>query len=120
MTRPFDVFDHDCPSREIVDDVVDRWSALVLVALIDSPHRFSETARTVGGISDRMLARTLTTLTTDGLVTRIEHSGQRVEYRLTEAGRRIAVALQGVVEAIYDVMPEVMRVHDAGTVADPT
>ena len=70
MTRPFDVFDHDCPSRGIVDDVVDRWSALVLVALIDSPHRFSETARTVGGISDRMLTRTLATLTADGLVTR--------------------------------------------------
>ncbi len=119
MNRPFDVFDRDCPSRDIVDDVVDRWSALVLVALIDSPHRFSETARTVGGISDRMLARTLATLTADGLVNRLEHTNQRVEYRLTDPGRRVAVALRDVVAAIYDVMPEVMRTRADRTVPDP-
>lgn len=114
MQRPFDVFDHACPSRSLVDDVVDRWSALVLVALLDSPHRFSETARLVGGISDRMLSRTLATLTADGLVARTERSGQRVDYRLTDAGRPVALALRGVVQALYDVMPAVLRAREAG------
>ncbi|SDB82657.1 DNA-binding transcriptional regulator, HxlR family [Raineyella antarctica] len=108
MAQPFDVFDPTCPSRELVDHVIDRWGALVVVALLDSPHRFSETARAVGGISDRMLSRTLATLTADGLVTRSEQPGQRVEYSLTSPGRRVATAMEGLVGAIYEVMPDVM------------
>jgi len=65
MERPFDAFSPRCPSREVVDDVIGRWPALVLVALLDNPRRFADTARAVGGISDRMLSRTLTNLTNE-------------------------------------------------------
>jgi DNA-binding HxlR family transcriptional regulator len=105
--RPFDVFSDQCPSRSVLDDVVGRWPALVLLALADNPARFSETARTVGGISDRMLARTLRTLETDGLVHRTE-TGRRVDYALTEAGAQVAESLAGVVRTVYTVAPEVL------------
>ncbi|MFZ0529822.1 MAG: helix-turn-helix domain-containing protein [Propionicimonas sp.] len=113
MERDFDAFSADCPSRDLVEHVTSRWSSLVLVALLDNPRRFAETARTVDGISDRMLSRTLATLAEDGLVTRVELGGQHVEYRLTSTGRPIATALRGVVDAVYAAMPEVLAARDA-------
>lgn len=115
MDRPFDAFSQRCPSREIVDDVIGRWPALVMVSLLTSPRRFAEIARAVGGISDRMLSRTLTNLTTDGLVTRIDRGDQHVSYQLTDAGIRLASALQMVVTAVYDVMPQVLESRQAAT-----
>lgn len=113
MDRPFDAFSALCPSRSVVDDVTDRWPALVLIALLEGPLRFAETARAVSGISDRMLSRTLTTLVGDGLVVRDDRGEQHVEYALTRSGHRIAVALRGVVDAVYDVMPEVLAARAA-------
>ncbi|HML50055.1 MAG TPA: helix-turn-helix domain-containing protein [Propionicimonas sp.] len=109
MTGAFDAFSPLCPSRSVVDDVTDRWPALVLIALLEKPHRFAEAARTVGGISDRMLSRTLTTLVADGLVVRTDHGEQHVEYELSASGHHIATALKGVVTAVYDVMPEILQ-----------
>lgn len=109
MTHTFDAFSPLCPSRSVVDDVTDRWPALVLVALLDGPRRFAETARIVAGISDRMLSRTLTTLVADGLVTRTDQGEQHVEYELSPSGRHIALALSGVVAAVYDVMPHILQ-----------
>ncbi|MBA3020206.1 helix-turn-helix domain-containing protein [Propionicimonas sp.] len=115
MERPFDAFSPHCPSREVVDDVIGRWPALVLVALLDNPRRFADTARAVGGISDRMLSRTLTSLTNDGLISRAEQHGQHVTYQLTDAGRQLATALKGVVAAVYEVMPQVLAARQAPT-----
>jgi DNA-binding HxlR family transcriptional regulator len=109
MTHAFDAFSPHCPSRSVVDDVTDRWPALVLVALLEGPRRFAETARIVGGISDRMLSRTLTTLTTDGLIVRTDHGERHVEYELSPAGRPVALALKGLVAAVYAAMPEILQ-----------
>lgn len=114
----FDAFSPRCPSREIVDDVIDRWPALVLIALLDNPRRFAETARIVGGISDRMLSRTLANLAADGLISRIEQSDQHVTYELTDTGRHLATALKNVVTAVYDVMPQVLTARQSSS--DPT
>ncbi len=109
MDERFDAFSEHCPSRESVDHVLGRWPSLVLVSLLERPSRFAATARAVGGISDRMLARTLATLVADGLVSRHElGSSQHVEYELTAAGVRVARALRGVVEAVYEVMPVII------------
>jgi DNA-binding HxlR family transcriptional regulator len=109
MTEAFNAFSPLCPSRSVVDDVTDRWPALVLVALLEKPRRFAEAARTVGGISDRMLSRTLATLVADGLVVRTDHGDQHVEYELSATGRPIAIALEDVVAAVYEAMPEILR-----------
>lgn len=113
MEPPFDAFSPMCPSRSVVDDVTARWPALVLISLLANPRRFAETARAVGGISDRMLSRTLATLTRDGLVLRTDHGEQHVEYQLTPAGTRIATALRSVVDAVYAAMPDVLAARAA-------
>ena len=45
----------DCPVREVLDRVGDKWSVLIVVLLGRRTHRFSELHRAVEGISQRML-----------------------------------------------------------------
>lgn len=108
MGTSYNAFSDKCSSRLLVDHITSRWTALVLASLEGDPRRFGEIRRTVGGISDRMLSQTLATLTDDGLVRRTEFSGKRVEYELTDAGKRIADALGHLIDTVYDVMPEVL------------
>ncbi len=94
------VYAPDCPSRALLDHVTTRWGVLVLALLLDRPHRFSELAATVGGVSDKMLSQTLRTLTADGFVERVVEEGPpvRVEYRLTETGVEVASRVAELVE----------------------
>lgn len=106
--RPFDVFDARCPSREVLDHIVSRWGSLTLAVLRPGPLRFAELTRAIGGISDRMLSRTLKVLEVDGLVSRTSTGLQHVEYELTPQGVAVADALRGLIEALYGVMPAVL------------
>jgi DNA-binding HxlR family transcriptional regulator len=101
--RPYDVFDPDCPSRQAFDQIFSRWGILTLSRLTTEPVRFGVLRREVGGISERMLAQTLRVLEEEGLVHRVEWDEKppRVEYRLTEAGDRIATSLRGVIQELY-------------------
>ncbi|MFJ4962964.1 putative HTH-type transcriptional regulator YybR [Streptomyces sp. ADI96-02] len=77
-----------CPSRGVLEHVTSRWGVLVLAALLDRPYRFSELRRTVGGVSEKMLAQTLRTLERDGFVHREAQPviPPRVDYSLTALG----------------------------------
>ena len=48
------VLARECPSREVLQHVTSRWGVLVLIALLDHDHRFSELRRKVGGVSEMM------------------------------------------------------------------
>jgi DNA-binding HxlR family transcriptional regulator len=63
----------------------------IIALLRQGPRRFSELLRTVEGISQRMLTRTLRGLERDGLVTRLGYATipPRVDYELTELGRTL-------------------------------
>jgi DNA-binding HxlR family transcriptional regulator len=89
--RP-DVNAATCPSRGVLEHVTSRWGVLVLAALLDGTQRFSELRRTVGGVSEKMLAQTLQTLERDGFVHREAHPviPPRVDYSLTELGQDAA------------------------------
>jgi DNA-binding HxlR family transcriptional regulator len=112
--RPFDVMAGACPSRAVLEHVTSKWGALTLAALSAEPARFGELRRAVGGISEKMLSQTLKALESDGLVDRRVQSTVplHVDYALTPAGETVAVAVQALVLAVYDVMPEVLRVAD--------
>ena len=83
--------DGNCPVREILDIVGDKWSVLIVVLLGEQTYRFSELHRSIEGISQRMLTLTLRTLVRDGLVTRTPHATvpPRVDYELTDLGRTL-------------------------------
>lgn len=96
----WDPYDRNCPSRQVLDRVGDRWTVLVVGALTRGPLRFSELAERVDGISQKMLTQTLRNLERDGLVTRTMYAQipPRVEYRLTDAG----ISLQTPMKALED------------------
>jgi DNA-binding HxlR family transcriptional regulator len=85
----------DCPVREVLDRVGDKWSVLVIVLLGQRTHRFNELHRAIEGISQRMLTLTVRALERDGLVSRTVHASvpPRVDYELTELGRTLLVPL---------------------------
>jgi DNA-binding HxlR family transcriptional regulator len=81
----------ECPSRQVLDALSDKWVTLVLTALADGSRRYSDLARTIAGISQKMLTQTLRTLERDGLVTRAITPSVpvRVDYQLTALGQTI-------------------------------
>lgn len=78
----------DCPIRNILARISDKWSLLVIYTLDKSgkePVRFKELQRQIPDISQKMLTVTLRTLEEDGYVTRTIYPEvpPRVEYSLT-------------------------------------
>lgn len=78
----------DCPIRNILARLCDKWSLLVIYTLDRAgggPIRFKELQREIPDISQKMLTVTLRTLEEDGYVTRTVYPEvpPRVEYALT-------------------------------------
>ncbi|MEU3980163.1 helix-turn-helix domain-containing protein [Streptomyces sp. NPDC026672] len=91
-----------CPHRLVLEHVTSRWGVLVLIQLLEGPHRFSELRRAIGrfsrGVSEKMLAQTLQTLERDGMVHRDAKPviPPRVDYSLTDLGREAAEQVRGL------------------------
>ena len=67
----YDAFLANCPSRQLLDRVSDKWVALIMAALgSDGPRRYSDLSRRLAGVSQKMLTQTLRSLERDGLVSR--------------------------------------------------
>lgn len=101
MRKPVEGNLLNCPIRDVLDRIGDRWSVLVLVTLRDVEMlRFSELRRALGDISQRMLAQTVRHLEEDGLLERTVYPTvpPRVDYRLTPLGRTLLVPLQTLVD----------------------
>lgn len=76
----------DCPIRNVLARVGDKWSLLVLYNLQHrEPVRFKELQRQIPDISQKSLTQTLRTLEEDGFVSRevFPEVPPRVEYSLT-------------------------------------
>lgn len=90
----------ECPIRDVLDRVGDKWSVLIVVQLGQGTHRFTELERSIEGISQRMLTHTLRALVRDGLVMRRAYPTvpMRVEYSLTDLGRTLLVPITALQE----------------------
>lgn len=89
----------ECPVRDVLDRLGDKWTTLVLLTLAGGPRRFSELGRAVPDISKRMLTQTLRDLERDGFITRhvFPTKPPSVEYRLDELGRSMLDPLAALV-----------------------
>ncbi|GAB3151256.1 winged helix-turn-helix transcriptional regulator [Microbispora hainanensis] len=87
-----------CPSRKLLDTLSDKWVSLALTALAGGPRRYSELARTIAGVSQKMLTQTLRTMERDGLVSRTVTPSVpvRVDYRLTPLGEDLMPLLEAI------------------------
>ena len=95
------VFGKECERvAELLQLVGNKWSVLVVVLLGLGPRRFNDLKRSIPGISQRMLTRTLRELEQDGLVDRTVTSTipPYVSYGLTTLG----ASLNDPVRALCD------------------
>lgn len=79
----------DCQTLgELLQQVADKWTLLVMGHLGNGPSRFNETKKTVKGISQKSLSQCLRRLERNGLVKRtiIDGNVLGVEYELTALG----------------------------------
>jgi DNA-binding HxlR family transcriptional regulator len=76
--------------------VGDRWTLLVVDALLDGPQRFSELQAAIPRVASNVLTSRLRHLEEQGLVVGVPYSDRppRMEYRVTESGRDLAGALR--------------------------
>ena len=95
-----DVYSARCPSRAALALIADKWAVLVTSCLVDGPKRHSRLRVQIGGISGKMLTRTLRELERAGLVERriFPEVPPRVEYSLSPLG----ASLREPVAAITD------------------
>ena len=114
----YDAFLAQCPSRQLLDRISDKWVALVLAALEGGPQRYSQLARTIAGVSQKMLTQTLRALERDGLLTRTVTATVpvTVTYELTDLGRSLQsliTCLKAWAEAHMDDVLDARSSYDA-------
>ena len=82
-----------CPVRNVLSRIGDRWSLLVLLALHEKAEamRFSDLCRAIPDVSQKMLTSTLRKLEADDLLSRTIYPEvpPRVEYKLTKRGKTL-------------------------------
>ena len=106
----------NCPTREILDRIADKWTALIIGLLAHGgTHRFGELRRSIVGISQKMLTQTLRDLERDGLVKRTLYPEipPRVEYELTALGRTLCEPLGALGKWAADHLGEVRAAQQA-------
>jgi DNA-binding HxlR family transcriptional regulator len=89
----------DALVREIIGRVADKWTMLALETLAEHGQlRFTRLGELIGGVSQKMLTKTLRQMEADGLVTRTIFPviPPRVEYALTDLGMSLGEAFCGV------------------------
>ena len=81
---------------DALDRVGDRWTLLVVAALLDGPRRFGDLQAALGGIATNVLTQRLRRLEQESLVVAqpYQRRPERFVYELTAAGRELAGALR--------------------------
>ncbi|EPA7870543.1 helix-turn-helix transcriptional regulator [Citrobacter freundii] len=108
--RDGNLFAEQCPSREVLKHVTSRWGVLILVALRDGTHRFSDLRRKMGGVSEKMLAQSLQALEQDGFINRVSYPvvPPHVEYSLTQLGEQVSDKVAALADWIEVNLPQVL------------
>lgn len=119
-----------CPSRQLLDRISDKWVVLILCALggdaseqsgashVPKAMRYSELARLLAGVSQKMLTQTLRALERDGLLTRTVTPTVpvTVTYELTDLGLSLHHLTRGLRQWAQTHMDQVLanrEQHDA-------
>ncbi len=111
-------FSAECPSRQLFDQIADKWSMMVLTVLDGGPMRFNALKRHLEGVTQKALTQCVRRLERNGLVSRrvIPVSPVAVEYEITPLGRSLQApfrALHGWTMAHMDEVGEARRRFDA-------
>lgn len=103
----------DCPVRNILSRVGDKWSLLVMHELLihPGPMRFSELRKAIPDISQKVLTTTLRTLETDGFLVRTVYAEvpPRTDYALTPRAHSFMEACRPMVKWAMDNFSAIIK-----------
>ena len=104
----------DCPIRNVLARVCDKWSLLVIYTLRsrqDGPLRFNALRKLIPDISQKMLTSTLKSLEADGYVNRKVYAEvpPRVEYSLTPRAETLIPIMDHLIEWAQDNMAVILK-----------
>ena len=102
----------DCPIRNILARISDKWSLLVLYTLNQEPTmRFNALQKSIPDISQKMLTITLKTLEEDGFVSRKVYAEvpPKVEYSLTDRALSLLPCINTLIAWAKENMEDIIR-----------
>jgi len=94
----WNIYNKDCPTRQVLNRIADKWTVLVVGSLSQRTKRFSELKKEISGVSQKMLTQTLRGMERDGLLTRKVYPTvpPKVEYTLTDLGNSLITMLNEI------------------------
>lgn len=110
----------DMLHRELLDQVLDKWSLCVLTELCERPSRFNELRRAIPVVTQKSLTATLRRLERNGVVERVVMSSRpvAVQYRITALGKTLREPIEALLQWTTAHLPDVERARarfeDAG------
>ena len=102
----------NCPIRNVLSRVGDKWSMLVLFTLeSNDTQRFKELQRNIPDISQKVLTATLKMLEADGLIRRevFPEVPPRVEYSLTKKGKSLLPLIDNLLSWASENMEDIIE-----------
>lgn len=87
---------YGCPVEFALDALGGKWKTVILAWIKERPMRYSDLRRAIPSLSEKMLTQRLAELTEVGFVVLAPGEDGRDRYALTERGRDLAAALQGL------------------------
>lgn len=102
-------FEIDAPHRELLDQVLDKWSLQVLNELCERPLRFSGLRRLIPSVTQKSLTATLRRLERNGVIERVVLSTRpvAVEYRITPLGKTLRPPVETILAWANDHLPAI-------------
>jgi DNA-binding HxlR family transcriptional regulator len=90
----------ECPVRKTAEVIGHKWTTLIVRDLLTGKKRYSELARSLAGVSPKVLSERLHSLEASGLVLRTVHPTipPTTEYELTPTGRGLENVIQAMAE----------------------
>jgi DNA-binding HxlR family transcriptional regulator len=100
--------------RELLDQVLDKWSLQVLDKLCEGHSRFNELRRAIPVVTQKSLTTTLRRLERNGMVERVVTSTRpvAVEYRISPLGKTLQDLIEALLRWSGDNLAEVRRARE--------
>lgn len=113
-TSGSDLLQVDAPHRELLDQILDKWSLHVLDELCGQPLRFNELRRTIPSIGQKSLTTTLRRLERNGMIERVVLPSRPVgvEYRIAAVGNTLNELIDALLRWTTENLPEVERARE--------
>jgi DNA-binding HxlR family transcriptional regulator len=109
-----DLLQVDAPHRELLDQVLDKWSLQVLDELCGHDLRFNELRRAIPAIGQKSLTASLRRLERNGMIERVVSQTRpvAVEYRIAPVGNTLNELVDALLRWTTENLPEVERARE--------